>query len=172
MSQERETKAYESPVGSLEISVGGDGRLRRIRFPNEEPRPGESDPGQIEPVARQLDEYFEGERRRFDLDLELTGTPLQLAVWSRLRQIPYGETVSYGELTADLDPAVFPADLEPYQRVRAVGTEIGRTPVPIVVPCHRVIGADGSLTGYGGGLHRKRALLDLEQGVAQLLPLG
>jgi methylated-DNA-[protein]-cysteine S-methyltransferase len=172
MSQERDASVYESPIGSLEISVGTDGRLRRIRFPNEEPRAGEGGSGPIGPVARQLREYFDGERRRFDLDVELAGTPLQLAVWSRLRQIPYGETVSYGELTADLDPEAFPADLEPYLRARAVGTEIGRTPVPIVIPCHRVIGADGSLTGYGGGLHRKRALLDLEQGVAQLLPLA
>jgi methylated-DNA-[protein]-cysteine S-methyltransferase len=172
MSEEREENVYESPIGPLEISVGEDGRLRRIRFPNEERRAGEGSPGRIGPVAAQLDEYFGGTRERFDLKVELTGTPLQLAVWSRLRQIPYGETVSYGALTADLDPAVFPADLEPYLRVRAVGTEIGRTPVPIVVPCHRVIGSDGSLTGYGGGLHRKRALLDLEQGVAQLLPLA
>jgi methylated-DNA-[protein]-cysteine S-methyltransferase len=172
MSEEREANVYESPIGPLAITVDGDGRLRGIRFPNEEARPGEGGPGPTGPVTTQLREYFDGRRERFDLAVELTGTPLQLAVWARLRRIPYGETVSYGELTGDLDPQVFPADLEPYQRVRAVGTEIGRTPVPIVIPCHRVIGADGSLTGYGGGLHRKRALLDLEQGVAQMLPLA
>ena len=113
-------------------------------------------------MSRQLDEYFAGTRRGFELEVELRGTPFQLAVWRRLREIPYGSTVSYGGIVDDLDEAVFPAGLEPHQRARAVGTEVGRTPVPIVVPCHRVIGADGSLTGYGGGLDRKRALLDLE----------
>jgi methylated-DNA-[protein]-cysteine S-methyltransferase len=126
----------------------------------------------MEPVAAQLEEYFAGDRETFELGVELGGTPLQLAVWERLREIPYGETRSYGEVTEGLDESIFPAGLEPYERVRAVGTEIGRTPVPIVVPCHRVVGSDGSLTGYGGGLHRKRALLELEQGVAQLLPLA
>jgi methylated-DNA-[protein]-cysteine S-methyltransferase len=169
---------YESPLGSLTLVAKPNRALGRILFPAEQPGQGEpalvgeSDREALAPVVAQLDEYFDGARERFDLAVELTGTPLQLAVWERLRRIPYGETVSYGELTADLDAAVFPADLESYQRVRAVGTEIGRTPVPIVVPCHRVIGADGSLTGYGGGLDRKRALLDLEQGVAQLLPLA
>jgi methylated-DNA-[protein]-cysteine S-methyltransferase len=163
---------YESPLGPLTIAVGADGRLRRVRFPNEGPGAGEPGAGSAEPVIEQMRQYFDGARRSFDLDVDFSGTPLQLAVWERLRSIPYGETISYGELTADLDPAVFPAGIEPYLRVRAVGTEIGRTPIPIVIPCHRVIGADGSLTGYGGGLERKRALLDLEQGVVQLLPLA
>ena len=110
----------------------------------------------------QLDEYFAGARQGFDLRVELRGDPFQLRVWERLREIPYGETASYGQIAADLDETAFPAGLEPHERARAVGTEIGRTPVPIVVPCHRVLGADGSLTGYGGGLERKRALLDLE----------
>ena len=92
-----------------------------------------------------------------------------MAVWNRLRRIPYGATLSYGEIAEDLGEAVFPADLEPHERARAVGAEVGRTPVPIVVPCHRVIGADGSLTGYGGGLERKRALLDLESSQLALL---
>jgi methylated-DNA-[protein]-cysteine S-methyltransferase len=163
---------YESPLGPLTIVAADGGSLKSIYFPDHGLRLDEGDRRQLGPVVEQLGEYFAGERERFDLEIELSGTPLQLAVWERLRRIPYGETVSYGELTAGLDAAVFPADLEPYQRARAVGTEIGRTPVPIVIPCHRVIGADGSLTGYGGGLHRKRALLDLEQGVAQLLPLA
>jgi methylated-DNA-[protein]-cysteine S-methyltransferase len=114
-------------------------------------------------VERQLGAYFAGELRTFELELDMRGTPLQLEVWRRLLDIPYGETTSYGELAARVDPALFGADVEPWQRARAVGTANGRNPVSIVVPCHRVIGADGSLTGYGGGLRRKRALLDLEQ---------
>ena len=113
-------------------------------------------------MTAQLDQYFAGERRRFELDVELDGTRFQTAVWERLREIPYGSTASYGEIADDLGEAAFPAGLEPHERARAVGAEVGRTPVPIVIPCHRVIGADGSLTGYGGGLERKRALLDLE----------
>jgi methylated-DNA-[protein]-cysteine S-methyltransferase len=163
---------YESPLGPLRLVVTPAGALSRVLFPEEDQRLVDSNQGPLLSMVQQLDEYFGSERQSFDLEVELTGTPLQLAVWERLRQIPYGETVSYGELAGDLAASVFPAGLEPYQRVRAVGTEIGRTPVPIVVPCHRVVGADGSLTGYGGGLHRKRALLELEQGVAQLLPLA
>jgi methylated-DNA-[protein]-cysteine S-methyltransferase len=114
-------------------------------------------------VSAQLDEYFVGERTEFALEVELDGTSFQMAVWDRLRRIPYGATVSYGEIAEDLGAAAFPAGLELHERARAVGTEVGRTPVPIVIPCHRVIGADGSLTGYGGGLERKRALLELER---------
>ena len=113
-------------------------------------------------VTDQLEAYFAGELRDFDLPLDLHGTPLQKAVWRALLEIPYGETVSYGEQAARIDPALFDADVEPWQRARVVGSANGRNPVAIVVPCHRVIGADGSLTGYGGGLERKRALLDLE----------
>jgi methylated-DNA-[protein]-cysteine S-methyltransferase len=113
-------------------------------------------------VADQLDGYFAGERQAFELDLDLRGTPLQLRVWARLREIPYGKTITYGELAGRVEESLFPHGLEPYERVRLAAAEIGRTPTPILVPCHRVIGADGSLTGYGGGLPRKRALLDLE----------
>lgn len=172
MSEPSRWTVYESPLGQLTLGATTEGALNRILFPDEERHAAGRDRSALASAMRQLDEYFDGTRERFDLTVDLAGTPLQLAVWARLRRIPYGETVSYGELTSDLDESVFPADLEPYQRVRAVGTEIGRTPVPIVIPCHRVIGADGSLTGYGGGLHCKRALLDLEQGVAQLLPLA
>jgi methylated-DNA-[protein]-cysteine S-methyltransferase len=163
---------YESPIGLLTIVASPRGALRNLHFPDQAPRLAAADREAMEPVAAQLEEYFAGDREAFELGVELGGTPLQLAVWERLREIPYGETRSYGEVTEGLDESIFPAGLEPYERVRAVGTEIGRTPVPIVVPCHRVVGSDGSLTGYGGGLHRKRALLELEQGVAQLLPLS
>lgn len=152
---------YESPLGTLTLVAEG-GALRRICFPEESPRGEQGEGGELCAVAAQLAEYFDGRRQGFDLPVELRGTPFQLAVWERLSAIPYGETVSYGELAAGVDPGLFPAGTEPHQRARAVGTEVGRTPTPIVVPCHRVIGADGSLTGYGGGLHRKQALLELE----------
>ena len=90
------------------------------------------------------------------------GRPLQQLVWAQLREIPYGATTSYGELAGRIEESAYPEGLEPYQRVRLAAAAIGRTPTPILVPCHRVIGADGSLTGYGGGLQRKQALLDLE----------
>jgi methylated-DNA-[protein]-cysteine S-methyltransferase len=163
---------YESPVGPLTIVASPRGALRNLYFPGRVPHLGAANRGAMEPVVTQLGEYFAGDREIFELSVELSGTPLQLAVWERLREIPYGETRSYGEMAEGLDESIFPAGLEPYERVRAVGTEIGRTPVPIVVPCHRVVGADGDLTGYGGGLHRKRALLELEHGVVQLLPLA
>ena len=101
----------------------------------------------------QLDEYFAGERSTFDLALAGAGTPFQERVWRALLEIPYGETLSYGELARRIDRP---------DAVRAVGTANGRNPISIIVPCHRVIGADGTLTGYAGGLERKRFLLDLE----------
>jgi methylated-DNA-[protein]-cysteine S-methyltransferase len=113
-------------------------------------------------VVDQLDAYFAGEREVFELDLDLRGTPLQMLVWAQLREIPYGATTTYGELAGRIDDSLYPDGLEPYKRVRLAASAIGRTPTPILVPCHRVIGADGSLTGYGGGLQRKQALLDLE----------
>ena len=104
-------------------------------------------------AVRQLDAYFAGRLRQFDLPLATGGTAFQQRVWRALRDIPYGETVSYGELARHIErPAA----------VRAVGAANGQNPISIVIPCHRVIGADGSLTGYGGGLERKRHLLDLE----------
>jgi methylated-DNA-[protein]-cysteine S-methyltransferase len=120
-------------------------------------------------VVEQLDEYFAAERKGFDVALDLGGSPLQKLVWARLLQIPYGTTISYGELAEGIEESAFSAGLEPYQRVRAAAAAVGQTPTPILVPCHRVIGADGSLTGYGGGLERKRALLELE-GCAAVRP--
>lgn len=120
-------------------------------------------------VAGQLDAYFAGERRVFELDLDLRGNPLQRAVWEQLLEIPYGETTTYGQMAKRIDEALYDPELEPYRRPRVVGAAIGRNPISVVVPCHRVIGADGSLTGYFGGLERKKVLLELE-GVA--LPGG
>jgi methylated-DNA-[protein]-cysteine S-methyltransferase len=111
------------------------------------------DPG-FDDVAAQLAEYFAGERTSFRLPLRLTGTDRQLAVWNLMNRIPYGETRTYGDLARELGDRSL---------AQAVGTACGRNPLPVVVPCHRVIGADGSLVGFGGGLARKRFLLDLEQ---------
>jgi methylated-DNA-[protein]-cysteine S-methyltransferase len=155
----------ESPIGPLTVVAGAAG-LWGIYFKGQGPRLDAGERKEMPVVAAQLGEYFAGERQGFELALDLRGEPLQLAVWEQLRGIPYGETTSYGELTKRVDPSLFPADLEPYKRVRLAAATIGRTPTPIVVPCHRVIAADGSLTGYGGGLDRKRALLELERRVA------
>ena len=108
----------------------------------------------LEAAKRQLEEYFAGQRREFDVALEAGGTPFQQRVWAALRAIPYGQTASYGEIARGLGlPAV---------ASRAVGVANGANPIPIMVPCHRVIGSNGSLTGYAGGLERKHRLLNLE----------
>ena len=121
-------------------------------------------------VTAQLDQYFAGERRRFDARRRArAATRLQAAVWGACARSRTGRRSATGRSPQGLGEAAFPGDLEPHERARAVGAEVGRTPVPIVVPCHRVIGADGSLTGYGGGLERKRALLDLESSQLALI---
>jgi methylated-DNA-[protein]-cysteine S-methyltransferase len=112
--------------------------------------------GPFEDARGQLAEYFAGRRLAFDLPLAMAGTPFQVRVWRALLEIPYGETTSYGELARQVQPG------GGWQAARAVGAANGRNPIAVVVPCHRVIGANGSLTGYGGGLERKRFLLDLE----------
>lgn len=109
-------------------------------------------------TAEQLSAYFAGETPDFTIDLSASGTPFQQRVWTALRDIPYGETVSYGELAAALGRPT---------ASRAVGLANGRNPISIIVPCHRVVGADGSMTGYGGGVERKRWLLSFENGVQQ-----
>lgn len=156
-----EWTVYESPLGPLTVSGGPEG-ISSVYFPGRLPHLDEAARRPMTGAIDQLDEYFAGERKAFDLTLDLAGSSLQKLVWARLRQIPYGSTISYGELAGQIEESAFPDGLEPYQRVRAAAAEIGRTPTPILVPCHRVIGADGSLTGYGGGLERKQALLELE----------
>jgi len=153
---------YESPLGPLTLATGPWG-LTDLRFPGKLRLPDEAAKSAMQEVTEQLDSYFAGERQKFDLPLDLQGTPMQLAVWRELLAIPYGSTLSYGKLAARIDPSLFHTLVEPWQRARAVGGANGRNPVSIIVPCHRVIGADGSLTGYGGGLQRKQALLDLER---------
>jgi methylated-DNA-[protein]-cysteine S-methyltransferase len=148
-----------SPIGKL-LLAGDDEALKLISFetgrhtrqPDADWR---QDEAPLRDAAQQLDEYFAGERRDFDLPLQPTGTAFQQSVWQALRDIPYGETESYGALARRIGKP---------KAVRAVGASNGLNPLPIVLPCHRVIGANGSLTGYGGGLPIKRALLDLERG--------
>jgi methylated-DNA-[protein]-cysteine S-methyltransferase len=147
---------YESPVGNLTL-VGTHSHLVALQFPGRLATRLQGDPGALAPAIAQLDEYFSGERRTFELDLHLKGTEFQQRVWAALREIPYGETTTYGALARKLSEETGES-FDP----RGVGGAVGSTPVPIIVPCHRVIGADGSLTGYGGGLPRKRALLDFE----------
>jgi methylated-DNA-[protein]-cysteine S-methyltransferase len=145
---------HQSPLGPLTL-CGGSRGLTALRFPGRGERLDEADeaPDVFAEAVRQLDEYFAGRRQEFALALDLTGTPFQRSVWDRLQAIPYGATITYTELAH----AVGRPD-----RVRAAAAAVGRTPVPIVMPCHRVVAADGALTGYLGGLQRKQALLDLE----------
>ncbi|MBS44959.1 MAG: cysteine methyltransferase [Nocardioides sp.] len=153
----------DSPIGALRLVAHGD-ELTAIQFEpfDEAPDPDggqslgervDTDPVLVE-TARQLAAYFAGERTDFDLPLAPVGTAFQQRVWAELRRIPWGETASYGEVARRLGLTNAAS--------RAVGTANGRNPIPVVVPCHRVIGADGTLTGYAGGLDRKRVLLDLE----------
>lgn len=147
----------ESPLGDLRLMAEGD-VLTDIRMlePGEETEPGpgwERNETVFAHVGAQLASYFAGELTAFDVPIAPIGTAFQRRVWESLRSIPYGETISYGQLARRVgDP----------RAVRAVGAANGRNPLPIIVPCHRVIGADGSLTGYAGGLERKRLLLELE----------
>ena len=152
---------YESPVGPL-ILVAGPGGVRNIHFSGSTAAPAEAARGPLPVLADQLDAYFAGHLRTFDVDLDVRGNRLQLLVWKQLLEIPYGATATYGELAGRIDGDAYPEGLEPYKRARVVGAALGRNPVPVVVPCHRVIGADGSLVGFGGGLERKRKLLELE----------
>lgn len=153
----------DSPIGPL-IIVERDGALAAIYMDSHKPAPdpatfGERVDDALPAATAQLAEYFAGERRIFDLPLAPRGTDFQLRVWAALREIPFGETRSYGQLAAALgQPGAS----------RAVGLANGRNPISIVVPCHRVVGADGTLTGYAGGPDRKRFLLDLERGTGPL----
>ncbi|MEU6169093.1 methylated-DNA--[protein]-cysteine S-methyltransferase [Streptomyces tanashiensis] len=152
----------DSPYDPLTL-VAVDGVLSRVHMTGQRHRPpeetfGEPDPRPFGEAIRQLDAYFSGELTEFDLPLNLIGTPFQLRVWEGLLRIPYGETRTYGELAEELgNPGAS----------RAVGLANGKNPVSIIVPCHRVIGAGGSLTGYGGGLDRKQRLLAFESGTAE-----
>jgi methylated-DNA-[protein]-cysteine S-methyltransferase len=152
---------YESPIGPLTL-IAGEAGLRGLWFPGKTPTPPEAVRAPLPAVTEQLDAYFAGELRAFEVDLDMRGPAFDREVWRRLLDIPYGETESYGALAARVDPDLFDPGIEPWRRAREVGAANGRNPVSIIVPCHRVIGADGKLVGYGGGLQRKQTLLELE----------
>jgi methylated-DNA-[protein]-cysteine S-methyltransferase len=147
----------DSPIGRL-LLAGDGASLVQVGFQSG-PRPLQphdgwiADPAPLRAVMTQLAEYFAGKRRKFELPLAPRGTDFQRRVWRALTEIPYGKTISYGELARSIDKP---------SASRAVGLANGANPLPIIVPCHRVIGADGSLTGFGGGLPIKRKLLALE----------
>jgi methylated-DNA-[protein]-cysteine S-methyltransferase len=148
----------ESPVGFITIA-GDDDAVIELRMDDQAQPPDDhpewvADGRAFRPVVDQLDAYFVGELTDFDVTLRLEGTEFQRRVWAGLLEIPYGETISYGQLATRIGQPT---------ASRAVGLANGRNPVAIIVPCHRVIGSTGSLTGYGGGLDRKRTLLDLER---------
>ncbi len=159
------TTTMESPCGPLLCVVDETGAVMRIEFSKgrnsqqitermrDEGIEVVEDPGRTADLRRQLAEYFAGERRDFDVPLAPEGTPFERSVWDELRKIPFGETRSYGEIAQAIGrPGA----------ARAVGRANGANPIPIVVPCHRVIGSDGSLTGFGGGLEAKSRLLEIE----------
>ncbi len=150
----------ETPLGPLML-IGRDGRLEALNFQNStHPRSPEADwrrdEGPFREATRQLGEYFSGERKTFDLEampINPIGTPFQSKVWQALRGIPYGSTINYGQLAQRIGKPT---------AARAVGAANGRNPIPVIIPCHRVIGSNGHLTGFYGGLHLKQGLLTLE----------
>jgi O-6-methylguanine DNA methyltransferase len=153
---------FTSPIGWLRLTSNGAALTRVVLADDDDTNEADvaADADPVLSLAReQLDAYFDTRLTRFDLPLEPRGTDFQLRVWQSLRAIPYGETISYAELARRIDNP---------KAVRAVGAANGRNPLMIVVPCHRVIGADGSLTGFGGGIERKRWLLDHETRVRLL----
>jgi len=161
MTMQTRYTTHDSPVGPLLLAADDDG-LRLIEFFESRHRIKrddewhEGDHAVLDLARRQLDEYFRGERHQFDLPLAPRGTPFQREVWQALATIPYGGTISYAQLAMQVSRP---------KAMRAVGAANGRNPLPIVLPCHRVIGADGSLTGFGGGLPTKQFLLALEGAV-------
>ncbi|MCV7030652.1 methylated-DNA--[protein]-cysteine S-methyltransferase [Mycobacterium sherrisii] len=150
-------RTVDSPIGPLTLAGYGE-VLTNLRMVDQTYEPSRADwspdPKAFGAAVDQLTAYFAGELTRFDVELDLRGTEFQRRVWQALRTIPYGETRSYGEIAAQIGAP---------GAARAVGLANGHNPIAIVVPCHRVIGANGSLTGFGGGLGRKRTLLELEK---------
>ncbi|MGW4100237.1 MULTISPECIES: methylated-DNA--[protein]-cysteine S-methyltransferase [unclassified Mycobacterium] len=150
-------RTMDSPVGLLTLA-GRDGKLMHLRMVDQTYEPSregwDADDTAFSDAVDQLSAYFAGDRTEFDLELDMVGTQFQRRVWEALQTIPYGETCSYGEIARQIGSP---------SASRAVGLANGHNPIGIIVPCHRVIGANGSLTGYGGGLDRKRALLELEK---------
>jgi methylated-DNA-[protein]-cysteine S-methyltransferase len=155
---------FESPVGPL-LLAGDRKALRCVSFESGKrsaapQKDWKQNRAAFAEVIRQLQAYFRGELKEFDVPLAMEGTEFQLRVWKELRAIPYGETISYAQLAGRIGNP---------KAVRAVGLANGSNPIPIIVPCHRVIGSDGSLTGFGGGLPTKKMLLELENKQLSLL---
>ncbi len=150
---------FDSPVGELVLTSNGEAITELFMKKHKgAPKPIEDwrrDDGMFREAARQLRAYFAGELTEFDLRLETRGTKFQRRVWAELLKIPYGSTINYGELARRIGNP---------NASRAVGAANGQNPISIIIPCHRVIGSNGSLTGYGGGIERKKFLLDLEAG--------
>jgi methylated-DNA-[protein]-cysteine S-methyltransferase len=147
----------KTPIGYLEINGSSKGisSINFLRFPVRI----KYIPHHLKDCIHQLNEYFDGNRREFDLPLDLEGSPFQLKVWNEIRRIPFGHTITYGELAKRVgEPGA----------TRAVGGANGQNPVPVIIPCHRVIGTDGRLTGYGGGLKKKKWLLEHENALKQM----
>lgn len=148
-----QTRVIDAPVCRIWLEAE-DGYLTGLRFSGSEETTGNGENDAVLDAAqRQLEEYFCGQRRQFDLPLRMEGTPFQQAVWRALTEIPYGEVVTYGEIARRIGRP---------KACRAVGMANHNNPISIIVPCHRVIGASGALTGYGGGLNVKEMLLELE----------
>lgn len=151
-------RIVDSPLGPLALVVAEDGALSGVYFADQAHRPdqasfGDLDEAAADDAARQLDEYFAGRRTSFELDLAPRGTHFQRQVWDALQHVEYGRTVTYGELAVSLGSP---------KASRAVGLAVGRNPISIIIGCHRVVAANGALTGYAGGVDRKQFLLDLE----------
>lgn len=141
-----------SPVGNLEI-IGSESALQEIGFLGDTKKISPEIPEGLQEIVQQLNEYFFGNRKTFDLELHPSGTDFQNRVWNELTKIPFGKTISYLDLAKNLgNPKV----------IRAAASANGKNPIPIIIPCHRVIGSDGSLTGFSGGLDRKKWLLEHE----------
>ncbi len=155
----------ESPIGQLMLVSDGAALCGVYMEPHRDPKQEgwEQDPAALAVAREQLTEYFDGQRRVFDLPLAAEGTDFQKKVWKALRKIPFGKTLSYGGLATKIGQP---------SASRAVGAANGRNPISIIVPCHRVIGADGSLTGFGGGLDRKQWLLRHEAALMESQPKG
>lgn len=162
-------QTIHSPIGPLSVEVDEHGALTRIEFllrpehpglsgplftPKHRPNTQRSENRGMQRVIDELDEYFAGTRRHFTVSLEPRGTPFQLRVWNELTRIPYGQTISYLQLAERIGSP---------KAVRAVGAANGANPIPVIIPCHRVIGSSGRLVGYGGGLDRKETLLAIER---------
>jgi methylated-DNA-[protein]-cysteine S-methyltransferase len=157
MMETLQYRTVDSPVGLLTLA-GRNDRLRHLRMVDQTYEPNhegwEADDGSFADAVEQLEAYFAGDLIEFDLELDMVGTEFQRRVWAALLTIPYGETRSYGQIAQQIGSP---------GGSRAVGLANGHNPIGIIVPCHRVIGANGSLTGYGGGIHRKKSLLELER---------